>query len=198
MRICASDYSVLNGQSVYDVDLKPMCEVDIDARGDNDFRVYAVGPDCVVPLFRGDHFRFKGKLEGFSCLQVCVQSSVDCVGWSCSVREIRDGQPLGKERIFVPLSESADDVGLSRVVQMMVRQQLRAAGFDPDADVKDFGDGDMSFDDEDEFLGSGAYDDDDDELQSFNGEPAPLPPSIPSKDGVPAAPPDPAPEAPAS
>lgn len=164
MKLDAERYAILTGQSAYDLDIPAHCEVELDLRGDADFRVYGVSSEVVVPLYRGDHFRFRGRLRGFTSIQVCCQMKSDLVAYDAQFAEIRDGQKIGSERLVVKLSDVGQDETLARAVQMMVREQLRRSGFDPDMDERQFGDGNMEFEDDEDDYGDSPYLDPDPEF----------------------------------
>lgn len=195
MKLNASDFQLLTGETSYNVDFPAGSEEGTELRlrlsADAEVKLYAVGPSSVVPLSVGSECAFEGKVYGFSGLQIVAGKKAVTVALSVSTAMLRNGQPHDPTRLVVAI-QPLDP--MQETVRAMVRQQLRLLGHDVDGDIADFADGDMEFDDDTDEYGDPYPDDDDDwrlqrrmereaqrsDREGTDPDPSPTPPSSPA------------------
>lgn len=161
-QLFADDFQVITGETSINLDFSsPDVQLDLTVSSDGLVKTYAVGASCVVPLDVSRHFRMQRVLHGFTGLQFTFEKKSQTTAISCKVADVRNGQRVDPTKLVIPIDQLPKPTTMNAAIRAMVRQQLLAAGFNPDGDVDDFKDGDLSFDgDDDDFGGSDYYDDD--------------------------------------
>jgi len=191
------DFSVMSGQKSYDIDLEgDHNHVELSIFTDALSVLFAIGPESAVPFSVGTSHKVNAVFKRCRSFRLEVPKISTWVGYNVLASPIRNGQKVDPTRLVVPV-EMTQAVGMTQTVRAMVRAQLMSYGINVDGDVRDFADGDLSFDDDgDDFGGSGFYDDD---PEPDEPSPAPVPPkpseTPPQPEGSTEPPP---PEAPAS
>lgn len=196
-QIFADDFQLLTGETSYDVDFpanaEKGAELMLRLSSDEPVQVYLVGTSTVVPVYFGTDYRYEGKIKGFYCLQIVAKKKAVTIAINCKVATIRDGQRIDPTRVVVPVQPDHDHMTMA--IRAMVRAQLRQLGYSTDGDVRDFADGNMEFDDDDEGFQSDYEEYEDEPPEREREEPAGSPAPAPEPEPTPKPEGQPKPEA---
>lgn len=142
------------------------CAVSIEVFADQPVSLYGVNEKQVIPVGTGTHILFERRCEGLTSFRIATFGRrVTTLAYRCEASLWRShdrSDPIPVEG-HVDFAELPQDT-FSQAVTAMVRQQLRAAGLDPDGDIREFADGDMSFIDDDDLDFRSAYEEAEEEF----------------------------------
>lgn len=170
-----NDFSYVTGSTKYDLDCCGAEITDLRVRvfSDKPSTLYFVSELSIIPISVGHNHHFSGRVIGLSSIR--LDTSEDAlISYSCFSRQSSDKEDLDYTPNVIHMPRLSQDQKLNTAVQAMVRQQLLSLGLNPDGDMQEFGDGDLSFEDDFEKpeFGSGYMEPDPDLVERPAASPA--------------------------